>query len=187
MNQVQNPQPERTHSGCGLVFPGNRADTAEPAGAVRVELNPTTQTCWNLRFRPPTLNSGKAPHCGALWAGGGRLRPPPFILVQKSNAPNRGETGPNGAVFRPGGALARRIPETGTQGGHGANGVLTAGPGRGPGGAVVPPPDTGPGNPPAPCRPAPGSRRPSLTAARPAPVRSADTGRRTHCRPRTPG
>ena len=34
------------------------------------------------------------------------MRPPPFILVQKSNAPNRGETGPNGAVFRLGCAVS---------------------------------------------------------------------------------
>ena len=33
------------------------------------------------------------------------MRPPSFILVLKSNAPNRGETGPNGAVSRLGGAL----------------------------------------------------------------------------------
>ena len=100
------------------------------------------------------------------------MRPPPFILVQKSNAPNRGETGPNGAAFRPGEVLARPTSETGTQGPHGADGALTAGPSRGLGGAAVPLPDTGPGNPPAPCRPAPGNRRPSSPAARPAPVQA---------------
>lgn len=187
MNQVQNPQAERAHSACGFVLPRKQADTAEPAGAVSVYLNPTTPNGRNLPFRPPGLKSGKAPHCGALWAGGGRLRPPPFILVLKSNAPNRGETGPNGAVFRLDGALAHPLPETGTKGAHGADGVLTAGPDWGPGGAAVPPPDTGPGNRPAPCRSAPGSRHPSSPAARPAPAWPADTGRRTHCRLRTPG
>ena len=162
-------------------------DTAEPAGAVSVYLNPTTPNGQNLPFRPPSLKSGKAPHCGTLWAGGRRLRPPPFILVLKSNAPNRGETGPNGAVFWLGGALARPPPEHVTQGAHGADGVLTAGPDWEPGGAAVPPPGTGPGNPPTPYRSAPGSRRPSFPAARPAPAWPADTGRRTRCCPRTPG
>ena len=182
-----NPQAERAHSACGFVLSRKQADTAEPAGAVGVYLNPTTPNGQNLQFRPPGLKSGKAPHCGALWAGGGRLRPSPFILVLKWNTPNRGETGPNGAVFWLGGALARPPPEPVTQGAHGADGVLTAGPDWGPGGAAVPPPGTGPGNPPTPYRSAPGSRRPSFPAARPAPAWPADTGRRTHCCLRTPG
>ena len=138
-------------------------------------------------YRRRYPNPGKAPHCGALWPERRGSPRRSFILVLKSNAPSRGETGPNGAVFRLGGALARPPPEPVTQGAHGADGVLTAGPGWGPGGAAVPPPDTGPGNLPAPCRSVPGSRRPSFPAARPAPAWPADTGRRTHCRLRTPG
>ena len=114
------------------------------------------------------------------------MRPPPFILVRKSNAPNRGETGPNGAVFRPGGPWAQPPPGTGTQGPHGANGTLSAGPDRGPGVAAVPPPDTGPGNLPAPCRPAPGSRRPSSPTVPSDPAPSMDTRRRTPCLSWTP-
>ena len=61
-------------------------DTAGSPGAVNVDVVATTSKGREARFRPPRSKAGKAPHCGALWVGGGCLRPPPFILVLKSTA-----------------------------------------------------------------------------------------------------
>ena len=130
---------------------------------------------------------GKSPALRGFVAGAPGLTTAVLYPSTKIERPKPGRNRPQRGVFSAGRGLARSPPETGTQGPHGADGALTAGPGRGPGEAAVPPPDTGPGNPPAPCRPALGSRRPSSPAAQPAPTPSMDTGRRTHCRPRTPG
>jgi hypothetical protein len=43
------------------------------------------------RSGAPWPKREKAPHCGALWAGGGRARPPPFILYYN----RMGFIGPN--------------------------------------------------------------------------------------------
>ena len=40
----------------------------------------------------PCLTIEKAPHCGALWLGGGRLRPPPFISHKIERAESRSIT-----------------------------------------------------------------------------------------------
>ena len=37
---------------------------------------------------------GEAPHCGALWVGGGRTRPPPFILCKNRTGAGRVKTQP---------------------------------------------------------------------------------------------
>ena len=53
---------------------------------------PTTLQPKNGAQGSPCLTIEKAPHCGALWLGGGRLRPPPFISHKIERAESRSIT-----------------------------------------------------------------------------------------------
>ena len=73
------------------VIPDRTVQSSETVGI------PNRSDHLKLRYfyLPTTLpQTGEAPHCGALWAGGGRVRPPPFILCKNRTGTERVKTQP---------------------------------------------------------------------------------------------